>query len=102
LLKYIIFAALLQAKLNSFSYWSLTDWMGEASQPEQLFFGGFGLFTANGIPKASYYTFTLLRSIGDTLLGKGDGWLAAKKNEEITVLICFAYCYPPLREHAIL
>ena len=74
-------------KLDSLSYWSLTDWMGEASQPEQLFFGGLGLFTGNGIPKASYYAFTLLRSLGDTLIGKGDGWLAAKRDDEITVLL---------------
>ena len=74
-------------KLDSFSYWSLTDWMGETSQPEQLFFGGLGLFTANGIPKASYYAFTLLRSLGDTLLGKGDGWIATKQDDEITVLL---------------
>ncbi len=74
-------------KLNSYSYWSLTDWMGEASQPEQLFFGGLGLFTANGIPKASYYAFALLRSLGDTLLGRGDGWLATKQDDEIIILL---------------
>ena len=64
--------------LDSFGYWSLTDWMGEAPQPRELFFGGLGLFTASGIPKASYYVFLLLRRLGDTLIGQGEGWFAAK------------------------
>ena len=64
--------------LDSFGYWSLTDWMGEAPQPRELFFGGLGLFTANGIPKASYYVFLLLRRLGDTFIGQGEGWFAAK------------------------
>lgn len=66
-------------RLSSFGYWSLTDWMGEAPLPGALFFGGLGLLTANGIPKASYYAFTLLSKLGDTLIGRGDGWFATKK-----------------------
>lgn len=64
--------------LDSFGYWTLTDWMGEAPQPEKMFFGGLGLFTSAGIPKASYYAFSLLRRLGDTLIGRGDGWFATK------------------------
>ena len=74
-------------RLASFGYWSLTDWMGEAPQPEQLYFGGLGLFTSNGIPKASYYAFTLLRELGDTLLGKGDGWIVTKQNADYIILL---------------
>lgn len=57
-----------------------------APQPDQLYFGGLGLFTANGIPKASCYAFTLLRELGDTLLGKGDGWIATKQNDDFIIL----------------
>ena len=74
-------------RLDSFSYWSLTDWMGEAAQPEELFFGGLGLFTANGLPKAGYYAFTLLRQLGDTLLGRGDGWFVTRQGESIRILL---------------
>lgn len=74
-------------RLMSFGYWSLTDWMGEAPQPEQLFFGGLGLFTVNGIPKASYYAFSLLRELGDTLLGKGDGWFITKQDDTYAILL---------------
>ncbi len=74
-------------KLDSFAYWSLTDWMGEGSQPEQMFFGGLGMFTSDGIPKASYYAFTLLRQLGDTLLGKGEGWFATRQGKSYRILL---------------
>jgi len=74
-------------RLDSFGYWSLTDWMGEAPQPKELFFGGLGLFTANGIPKASFYAFTLLRQLGDTLLGRGDGWFATRQGDSYRILL---------------
>ena len=74
-------------RLSSFGYWSLTDWMGEAPQPDQLFFGGLGLFTANGIPKASYHAFSLLRELGDTLLGKGDGWFITRQDRKYVILL---------------
>ena len=61
--------------------------MGEAPQPKELFFGGLGLFTANGIPKASYYAFTLLRQLGDTLLGRGDGWFITRQGDSYQILL---------------
>lgn len=73
--------------LDSFGYWSLTDWMGEAPQPREMFFGGLGLFTAGGVPKASYYAFTLLRQLGDTLLGKGEGWFITKSEDRYQILL---------------
>lgn len=74
-------------QLDSFGYWSLTDWMGEAPQPREMFFGGLGLFTAGGVPKASYYAFTLLRQLGDTLLGKGEGWFITKSEDRYQILL---------------
>ena len=74
-------------RLDSFGYWSLTDWMGEAPQPKEQFFGGLGLFTANGIPKASYYAFTLLRQLGDSLLDKGDGWFVTRQGESYRIIL---------------
>lgn len=74
-------------QLESFSYWSLTDWMGEAPQPNKLFFGGLGLFTANGIPKASFYVFTLLRQLGDSLLGRGEGWFVTRQGESYRIIL---------------
>ena len=60
--------------------------MGEAPQPAELFHGGLGLFTANGIPKSSYYAFLFLNRLGDTLLGRGEGWFATRRDEEYVFL----------------
>lgn len=74
-------------RLDGFGYWSLTDWMGEAPLPQEQFFGGLGLFTVSGIPKASYYALWLLRQLGSSFVGKGDGWFAARQGEKYTVLL---------------
>ena len=74
-------------RLDSFGYWSLTDWMGEAPLPKELFFGGLGLFTVGGIPKASYYALTLLRQLGDTFVGQGDGWFATRQDDRYILLV---------------
>lgn len=74
-------------RLDCFSYWSLTDWMGEAPLPKELFFGGLGLFTVNGIPKASYYALWLLRQLGSTFIGKGNGWFATRQDDRYSILL---------------
>ena len=61
-------------ELDSFGYWSLTDWMSEAPLPKELFFGGLGMFTVGGIPKAACHVFRMLRRLGSELLGQGPGW----------------------------
>lgn len=65
-------------RLQSFAYWSLTDLMKDAPLPDNLFFGGIGLFTKNGIPKASYNAFFLLKKLGNRFLARGDGYFMTK------------------------
>ena len=74
-------------RLDSFAYWSLTDLMGETAQPEDMFFGGLGLFTTNKVPKASYYAFKMLSCLGDTLIGRGPGWFAARSGSKIQIIL---------------
>ncbi len=73
--------------LDGYGYWSLTDWMGEAGLPDELFFGGAGLFTKNGIPKPSYYALSLLRQLGDERIGQGEGWYATRKGDTYQVML---------------
>ena len=70
------------------AYWSLTDLMAEAPLPEKFLFGGLGLFTANGLPKAGYYTLCLLRQPGDNFLASGNGWYAARTQVKISIIAC--------------
>ncbi len=73
--------------LDGFGYWSLTDWMGEAPLPEEMFFGGLGLFTAGGIPKAAFYALTLLSKLGNQLLSRGDGWFLTKNQADYQMIL---------------
>lgn len=74
-------------RIASFGVWSVTDLMAEAALPQELFFGGLGLFTQNGIPKAGYYALRLLSQLGDRLIGKGDGWFATKTGNEYRIIL---------------
>ena len=75
-------------RLDGLAYWCVSDLMSEAPLPENLLFGGLGLFTANGLPKASYYAFYLLSRLGDQLLGTGNGWIATRTSDEIRIMAC--------------
>lgn len=61
--------------------------MADSSLPNMLFFGGLGLFTVNGIPKASYYAYTLLQQLGDQFLGRGDEYFITRE------MIVFKSCF---------
>lgn len=75
---------------ESLSYWSLTDLMSESPLSGDMLFGGLGLFTINGLPKANYYAFHLLSKLGDQFIGKGECWFATKTNSDIRII---AYHY---------
>lgn len=76
-------------RLESFGYWSLTDFLGELQLPQQLFHGGLGMFTVNGIPKAHYNTFLFAAKLGKTRLGSGRGWFLTRceKSGAIVILL---------------
>lgn len=57
-------------RLASFGYWCLTDDITELPEEEDLFHGGVGLYTRNGIRKPPYYAYAFLSSLGNRLLGK--------------------------------
>lgn len=77
-------------RFDGLAYWSLTDLMAEAPLPEKFLFGGLGLFTVNGLPKAGYYALWLLGQLGDSFLAKGNGWYAARTQTRICII---AYHY---------
>lgn len=74
-------------RLESFAYWSLTDLMKDGPLPSKLFFGGLGLFTTNGLPKASYNAFCLLRKLGNKFLGRGDGYFVTKDEFSYQIIL---------------
>lgn len=68
-------------------YWTLSDFMEEVSLSPELFHGGLGLYTHNGIKKSAYFAFLLLAKLGDTLLTQGPGYFITKKKDSYQILL---------------
>ena len=52
----------------------MSDSINEVRPTSELYHGGLGLFTYNGIKKSSYHAFRLLSRLGDRVLDSGDGY----------------------------
>jgi len=74
-------------RMESFGYWSLSDFIEEVKMSGNLFHGGMGLFTYNGIKKSPYFAFKLLNKLGDNLIGKGDGYFITKKKTTYQIIL---------------
>ncbi len=74
-------------RLDGMGYWMLTDLFEERQVPQAMFHGGLGLFTYNGVPKATYYAYWLLAKLGDTLIGHGDGWFLTRQGSEYQLML---------------
>lgn len=86
-------------RISAFGYWTLSDFMEELYPSKDIFHGGFGLFTYNGIPKSCFNGMLLLRGLGDKLIQKGDGYLITSDSKGIQILL-YNYChYDKLYRH---
>ena len=65
---------------ESLCYWTLADAISSGKMAADLFHGGLGLFTYNGIKKASYQAFRMLSKLGDEKLASGDGYFIARSS----------------------
>jgi xylan 1,4-beta-xylosidase len=74
-------------RITGFGYWLLSDYHDEFLQNRQLFHGGLGLFTVNGIPKPSYYAYVMLAHLGDTLVSQGKGWFITEQRGTYRILL---------------
>ena len=73
--------------MDSFCHWSLTDWIEELEFAPELFHGGMGFFTKNGIKKPAYYAYYFLTKLEDILLEQGDGYFITKGNDRYVLLL---------------
>lgn len=78
-------------RTDALGYWSLTDLLEENQPPHETFHGGLGLFTQNGIKKPPYHAMVLMRQLGDTLLGSGDGWFVTRRENGSIAAILYNY-----------
>ncbi len=57
-------------KVDTFSWWTLTDLFEEAGLPPAAFHGGFGLMSVDGLKKPSWFAFELMNRLGEELLSR--------------------------------
>ncbi len=69
-------------KADSFCHWSLSDWIEELPLPAELFHGGVGQFTKNGIKKPSYYSYLFLSKLKEELVQQGEGYFITKETDK--------------------
>ncbi len=79
--------------LAAFGYWNLSDMFEEVHASSRLFHGGYGLMTYNGIPKASFNAFVLLKRLGSQLVQRGEGWfVTCSPNGDVQIAL-YNYCH---------
>ncbi len=76
-------------KLDSLGYWLLSDLHGEYRASPQLFHGGLGLFTYNGIKKPGYYAYLFLSRMGTEVLKKGDGYFVTRSEKGFQIMLYY-------------
>lgn len=76
-------------KLDSFCHWSLTDWIEEMVFSQELFHGGMGFFTRNGIKKPAYHAYHFLSRLESQFVAKGDGYFITKGDDRYVILLYY-------------
>jgi len=86
--------------VQGYSYWTLSDIFEENAQLPGVFHGGYGLLTADGIPKPGYRMLQLLHELGEErlpVISSGEGStleLLAVRNGSGLRLIAYNYQVP--------
>lgn len=74
-------------KIDGLCYWLLTDLHEEHTLDPQIFHGGLGLFTVNGIRKPSYYALLFISRLGERVVYVNDGVVVTENGTETVVLL---------------
>ncbi|GGA13241.1 hypothetical protein GCM10008018_67710 [Paenibacillus marchantiophytorum] len=77
-------------ELHSFGYWTATDLLEEFKLSSELFHGGLGLMTYNGIPKAAFFAYKFLAKLGNQCVSRGEGYYVASSDRGLQILM-YAY-----------
>ncbi|WP_340006603.1 helix-turn-helix domain-containing protein [Paenibacillus sp. FSL K6-0276] len=74
-------------QVDSLCYWTCTDFLEEFLVPNQVFHGGLGLMTNNGIEKAAYHAYQILAKLGSEMIQRGENYCITRQGNEIQVLL---------------
>ena len=82
--------------IASFGYYQISDFTEEVKTKNELFHGGQGIFTYNGIKKSHYFAFKMLSRLGNKLLKKGNGFFVTKQKDSIQIILYNYHHYSKL------
>ena len=83
-----------QNKAWCMAYWTLSDYLIDISMPKEQcsFHGGIGLITYDGLRKAGYRAFCLLKMLRGERIAGGPGYCICRDGETILIL-AYQYCH---------
>ncbi len=84
---YIYYSLINLKNKECFEPLTLMDDVRAYMQSGEIFNGGFGLITANGLRKPSYYALYLLSKLGDKVIGSGENYIMTLGQEKYNMLI---------------
>lgn len=76
-----------QSKLEMMGYWTASDLFDDHDPEHALYYGGYGLFTYTGIPKAGYYAMDLLAQLDGSTAAQGRGYYVTRTADGIQILL---------------
>lgn len=77
--------------VDSLAYWTFTDVFEEGGAGDEMFHGGFGMLTLQGVPKPTFHAYRMLNALGDEVLARTDGAIVTRASGRVSAL---AYHYP--------
>lgn len=81
------------------AYYSLNDKLDEIAPTNEIFSGGFGLFTWNKIPKSSFYAFRFLNELGKDIIYQTEGCMVTRKDKNYQIILYNYVHYDILYRH---
>lgn len=87
--------------VSALNYCYLTDNTEHKTPNSNLYYGGNGLITYDGIPKAPYYAYCLMNRLGNMVIDQGEGYLITRSadGKQIQFLL-YHYCHYDMNVHA--
>lgn len=79
-------------KVDAFIYWTFSDIFDELKYKSELFDGGIGFVSTNGLKKPIYYVYNFLNRLGDKIIFRGKGFIVTKGDNESIQIIIYNYC----------
>ncbi|MGM7422706.1 GH39 family glycosyl hydrolase [Cellulosimicrobium sp. CpK407] len=75
--------------VDSLAYWTFTDVFEEGGAGDEMFHGGFGMITLQGVPKPTFHAYRMLHALGDTLLATADDGVVTRHDAtgRVTALV---------------